>query len=58
MLNLSKQQINALIDSLPDDILNECSKYICIPPVSLLNEIEHFLTLRFFKCHFKYKNQK
>jgi hypothetical protein len=42
MLNLSKQQINALIDSLPDDILNECSKYICIPPVSLLNEIEHY----------------
>lgn len=42
MHNLSKKQINKLIDSLPDDILNECLKYICVPPVSLLNEIQHY----------------
>lgn len=31
-----------MIDALPDDILRECAKYICVPPVSLLKEIEHY----------------
>ena len=35
-----------MIDALPDDILRECAKYICIPPVSLLKEIEHYGKIR------------
>ena len=31
-----------MIDALPDDILRECAKYICIPPISLIREIEHY----------------
>tara|TARA_Y100000389_G_scaffold67443_1_gene63743 strand:+ start:393 stop:752 length:360 start_codon:yes stop_codon:yes gene_type:complete len=31
-----------MIDTLPDDILRECAKYICIPPISLIREIEHY----------------
>ena len=42
MASYDKMKISKLIDSLPEDIIMECAKYICIPPVSLLKEIEHF----------------
>tara|TARA_B100000795_G_scaffold269969_2_gene261487 strand:+ start:20611 stop:21012 length:402 start_codon:yes stop_codon:yes gene_type:complete len=42
MTPYNKAKISQLIDSLPEDIIMECAKYICIPPVSLLKEIEHF----------------
>lgn len=42
MASYDKMKISQLIDSLPEDIIMECAKYICIPPVSLLREIEHF----------------
>ena len=42
MASYDKIKISKLIDSLPEDIIMECAKYICIPPVSLLKEIEHF----------------
>lgn len=48
-----------MIDALPDDILRECAKYICIPPVSLLNEIEHYGKIRkalFWTKQFKYND--
>lgn len=48
-----------MIDALPDDILRECAKYICIPPVSLLKEIEHYGKIRkalFWAKQFKYKD--
>lgn len=31
-----------MIDALPYDIIRECSKYICIPPIALIREIEHY----------------
>tara|TARA_B110000259_G_C13951843_1_gene377115 strand:+ start:209 stop:598 length:390 start_codon:yes stop_codon:yes gene_type:complete len=31
-----------MIDALPYDILRECAKYICIPPIALIREIEHY----------------
>lgn len=42
MASYDKVKISQLIDSLPEDIIMECAKYICIPPVSLLKEIEYF----------------
>ena len=42
MTSYDKVKISKLIDSLPEDIIMECAKYICIPSVSLLKEIEHF----------------
>lgn len=48
-----------MIDALPDDILRECAKYICIPPVSLLKEIEHYGKIRkalFWAKQFKYND--
>jgi len=48
-----------MIDALPDDILSECAKYICIPPVSLLKEIEHYGKIRktlFWVKQFKYND--
>ena len=42
MASYDKMKISKLIDSLPEDIIMECAKYICIPQVSLLKEIEHF----------------
>ena len=42
MASYDKMKISELIDSLPEDIITECAKYICIPSVSLLKEIEHF----------------
>ena len=42
MASYDKVKISKLIDSLPEDIIMECAKYICIPSVSLLKEIEHF----------------
>ena len=48
-----------MIDALPDDILRECAKYICIPPVSLLKEIEHYGKIRkilFWIKRFKYND--
>jgi hypothetical protein len=48
-----------MIDALPDDILRECAKYICIPSVSLLKEIEHYGKIRktlFWAKQFKYND--
>jgi len=48
-----------MIDALPDDILRECAKYICIPPVSLLKEIEHYGKIRktlFLAKQYKYND--
>tara|TARA_Y100000389_G_scaffold69611_1_gene66259 strand:- start:120 stop:542 length:423 start_codon:yes stop_codon:yes gene_type:complete len=48
-----------MIDALPDDILIECAKYICIPPVSLLKEIEHYGKIRktlFLAKQYKYND--
>jgi hypothetical protein len=48
-----------MIDALPDDILRECAKYICIPPISLLKEIEHYGKIRktlFWAKQFKYND--
>lgn len=42
MTSYDMVKISKLIDSLPEDIIMECAKYICIPSVSLLKEIEHF----------------
>jgi hypothetical protein len=35
------------IDNLPTDILLECAKYICLPPIKLLKEIEHYGELKY-----------
>lgn len=35
------------IDDLPSDILLECAKYICLPPIKLLKEIEHYGELKY-----------
>lgn len=48
-----------MIDALPDDILRECAKYICIPSVSLLKEIKHYGKIRktlFWAKQFKYND--
>lgn len=48
-----------MIDALPDDILRECAKYICIPSVPLLKEIEHYGKIRktlFWAKQFKYND--
>ena len=48
-----------MIDALPDDILRECAKYICVPSVSLLKEIEHYGKIRktlFWAKQFKYND--
>lgn len=47
-----------MIDALPDDILRECAKYICIPPIALIREIEHYGKIKdylneFKKCKYK-----
>jgi hypothetical protein len=42
-----------MIDALPDDILRECAKYICIPPVSLIREIEHYGKIKYYLNKFK-----
>lgn len=43
MMAMTRSQ---MIDALPEDILRECAKYICIPPVSLLKEIEHYWKIK------------
>ena len=35
------------IDDLPSDILLECAKYIYLPPIKLLKEIEHYGELKY-----------
>jgi hypothetical protein len=42
-----------MIDALPDDILRECAKYICIPPISLIREIEHYGKIKDYLNKFK-----
>ena len=42
-----------MIDALPDDILRECAKYICIPPIALIREIEHYGKIKDYLDKFK-----
>lgn len=42
-----------MIDALPDDILRECAKYICIPPISLIMEIQHYGKIKDYLNKFK-----
>lgn len=42
-----------MIDALPYDILRECAKYICIPPVSLIKEIQHYGKIKDYLNKFK-----
>ena len=42
-----------MIDALPDDILRECAKYICIPPIALIKEIEHYDKIKDYLNKFK-----
>ena len=42
-----------MIDALPDDILSECAKYICIPPLALIREIEHYGKIKPYLNKFK-----
>jgi hypothetical protein len=43
MKNMSNNnRLIDLIDNLPNDILLKCANYICLPPSSLLKEIEHY----------------
>jgi len=36
-----------MIDDLPTDILLKCANYICLPPIKLLKEIEHYGELKY-----------
>lgn len=36
-----------MIDDLPTDILLKCANYICLPPIKLLKEIEHYGRLKY-----------
>lgn len=36
-----------MIDNLPTDILLKCANYICLPPIKLLKEIEHYGELKY-----------
>ena len=42
-----------MIDALPYDILRECAKYICIPPIALIREIEHYGKIKDLLNEFK-----